>query len=89
MLWVTECLALRNCGFQRTCDPDPAYFRGYWYFEGKLPLRSERLAGGGVLLQCPVFEDPAGHLRVDSFFDPLIEQRGNLSAQVCCVVQPG
>ena len=67
---TAEDLALWYGGFQRTRNMECGYPGGYWDFEGELPLRSERL---GVPLQRPVFEDPAGQLRVDSFFDPLIE----------------
>jgi hypothetical protein len=81
-------LALRHGGFQRARNTESGHFRGYGDFEGKLFLRSEGLAAGGVLLQGPVFEDPAGQLRVNGFFDPLIEQRGNLPAQVRSVIQP-
>jgi hypothetical protein len=67
---TAEDLALWCGGFQRARNMERGYVRGYGHFEGELPLRSE---GRGVLLQGPVFQDPSGQLRVDRFFDPLIE----------------
>jgi len=81
-------LALWRSRFQRTCDTKGGHLLDHRHFEGKLPLRCEGLAAGGVLLHDPVLEDPAGQLRMDGFLDPLIEQRGNLSAQVRRVIQP-
>jgi hypothetical protein len=81
-------LTLWYSRFQRTCHTESGHLLDYRHFEGKLPLRYEGLAAGGVLLHGPVLEDPAGQLRVDGFLDPLIEQRGNLSAQVRRVIQP-
>jgi hypothetical protein len=58
----------------------------YGDFEGELPLWGEVLADGGVLLQGAIFEDPAGQLCMNGFLDPLIEQCGNLSAQIRRVI---
>jgi len=60
--------------------------RFYGDFEGELALWSEVLADRGVLLQGSVFEDPAGQLCMDGFLDPLVEQCGNLPAQVRRVI---
>lgn len=83
-----EGLAQRRGGFQGSRYAEGGYLRGYGHFEGKLLLRSDGLAAGGVFLQGAVFEDPAGQSRMDGLFDPLIEKRGNLPAQVRRMIQP-
>jgi hypothetical protein len=85
---VADDLALWRGGFQGTCDAERGHFGLYRYFEGKLSLRSAAVAAGRALLQRAVFEDPTGQLRVDGFFDPLVEQRGDLPAQIRGMIQP-
>jgi hypothetical protein len=47
-----------------------------------------RLDDGQLSLrQCAIFPHPPRQERLGAVFDPLIEERGNFTPKICCMIQ--